>query len=170
MSPAFAPRAQRVGGVDVAPGRSAVVRIGATSPEDPLAVSAWVGVGQAPGPRVSVLAAVHGFETAAALAARALAREIDLGSLRGSLLVVPVFRAGGRFTRAGRVGAALPLPGDAGGKRRERLAFALHADAVVAAQQVLVLGAPRPGRQGLLVAEAPADDARARKLAQAAGA
>jgi predicted deacylase len=113
---------------------------------------------------------MHGYEVAATLAARALIREIDLASLQGTLVIVPVFRPGDRFSRPGRLAPSLPFPGDAGGPRRERLAFSLHSDVVVNADHVFVLGAPRPGRRGLLIAEAPADDARSRKLALATGA
>jgi len=172
MAARLAPRSQRVGGVDVAPGRSALVQLGrlVKNGARPSSLSAWVGVGNSAGPRVSVVAAVHGYEVAATLAARALVREIDLASLQGTLVIVPVFRPGDRFSRAGRRAPSLPFPGDAGGPRRQRLAFSLHADVVVNADHVIVLGAPRPGRRGLLIAEAPLDDARSRKLALAAGA
>jgi predicted deacylase len=156
--------------VDVAPGRSAIVQLGRDTPDADgrSSVSAWVGVGKSAGPRISVVAALHGYEVAATLAARALVREIDLASLQGSLVVVPVFRPGDRFSRVRA--PALSFPGDAGGARRARLAFRLHADVVVNADHVIALGAPRPGRRGLLIAEAPLDDARSRKLALAAGA
>jgi predicted deacylase len=170
MAARLAPRSQRVGGVDVAPGRSALVQLGRDGQGDRAAVSAWVGVGKSAGPRISVVAALHGYEVAASLAARALVREIDLASLQGTLVVVPVFRPGDRFSRLAGRARALTFPGDAGGPRRERLAFRLHADVVVNADHVIVLGGPRPGRRGLLVAEAPPDDARSRKLALAAGA
>ena len=162
-------RAQRVGGVEVGPGRSAIVELGGAAAGARGAVTAWVGVGRAPGPRVSIIAAVQGFELAATLAARALVREIDLATLQGSLVVVPVFRPGDRFARPGRMAAALALPGDAGGSRRARLAFALYSDVVVGAETVVVLGAPAPGRRALLTAEGAVDDGRVRKLAQAAG-
>src|SRR5438105_116577 len=133
MAARLAPRAQRVGGVDVTPGRSAFVQLGRSSSigGKGATVSAWVGVGKAAGPRISIVAGVHGFEVAAILAARALIREMDLASLQGTLVVVPVFRPGDHFTRGGRWAPALRLPGDAGGPRRARLAFALHADVVV---------------------------------------
>ena len=172
MAARLAPRSQRVGGVDVAPGRSALVQLGRDTPDADgrSSVSAWVGVGKSAGPRISVVAALHGYEVAATLAARALVREIDLASLQGSLVVVPVFRPGDRFSRAAARAPALMFPGDAGGPRRARLAFRLHADVVVNADHVIALGAPRPGRRGLLIAESPLDDARSRKLALAAGA
>jgi predicted deacylase len=168
----LAPRSQRVGGVDVAPGRSALVQLGrdVSDASGRSAVSAWVGVGKSAGPRISVVAAVHGYEVAATLAARTLVREIDLASLQGSLVVVPVFRPGDRFSRRHGGSAPLAFPGDAGGPRRARLAFRLWADVVVGADHVIALGAPRAGRRGLLVAEAPFDEARARKLALASGA
>src|SRR5687768_15524023 len=113
----LAPRSQRVGGVDVAPGRSAFVQLGRLSGAGDGAVSAWVGVGNTAGPRVSVVAALHGYEVAATLAARALVREIDLNALQGTLVVVPVFRPGDRFAPPGRRAPGLAFPGDAGGGR-----------------------------------------------------
>jgi predicted deacylase len=172
MAARLAPRSQRVGGVDVPPGRSALVQLGRDVADDAgrSAVSAWVGVGKSAGPRISVVAALHGYEVAATLAARALVREIDLASLQGTLVVVPIFRPGDRFSRLQVRAPALAFPGDAGGRRRQRLAFRLHADVVVNAEHVIALGAPRPGRRGLLVAEAASDDTRSRKLAHATGA
>jgi predicted deacylase len=172
MAARLAPRSQRVGGVDVAPGRSALVQLGrdVSDATGRSAVSAWVGVGKSAGPRISVVAAVHGYEVAATLAARTLVREIDLASLQGSLVVVPVFRPGDCFSRRLSGSAPLAFPGDAGGPRRARLAFRLWADVVVGADHVIALGAPRAGRRGLLVAEAPFDEPRARKLAMASGA
>src|SRR3954468_9029633 len=152
MAARLAPRSQRVGGVEVTPGRSASVQLGRLGAAGP-GVSAWVGVGNTAGPRISVVAALHGYEVAATLAARALVREIDLASLQGTLVVVPVFRPGDRFSRLHGRAPALAFPGDAGGRRRQRLAFRLHADVVVNADYVIALGAPRPGRRGLLVAE-----------------
>src|SRR4051794_28477317 len=110
MAARLAPRSQRVGGVDVTPGRSAVVRLGrlTSSGAARSAVSAWVGVGNTAGPRISVVAALHGFEVAATLAARTLVREIDLASLQGSLVVVPIFRPGDRFGRPGQWLRSLP--------------------------------------------------------------
>src|SRR3954468_21049196 len=130
MAARLAPRSQRVGGVEVTPGRSASVQLGRLGAAGP-GVSAWVGVGNTAGPRISVVAAVHGFEVAATLAARALVREIDLASLQGTLVVAPVFRPGDRFGRGGGWSPALRLRGAAGGPRRARLAFSLHADVVV---------------------------------------
>jgi predicted deacylase len=172
MAARLAPRSQRVGGVDVAPGRSTFVQLGrlVRNGSSGSSLSAWVGVGNGAGPRVSVVAAVHGYEVAATLAARALVREIDPASLQGTLVIVPVFRPGDRFSKGGQRAPSLNFPGDAGGPRLQRLAFSLHADVVVNADLVILLGAPRPGRRGLLVAEAPLDDARSKKLAQAAGA
>ncbi len=167
MATEVAPRAQRVGGVEVAPGRAAVVSIGL---DEATAVGAWVAVGRAPGPRVTVVANLHGCEVASTLAARALIAELDPAALTGTLVVVPVLRPGNRFTRPGRVVPALPLPGDAGGKRRGRLAFALYSDLVVGAEAVIVLGSPLPGRRCLLYARVCPDDTRARALAVASGA
>src|SRR3954471_17092674 len=138
MAARLVPRSQRVAGVDIAPGRRTLVLLG-QQPGDAAGkgkgkgIAAWVAVGNAAGPRVSVLGAAQGFEVAAALAARALTREIDVGSLQGSLVVAPVFRLGEEFVAPGRRGPSLKLPGDAGGGRRARQAFGLFSDVVVAA-------------------------------------
>jgi predicted deacylase len=171
MAARLVPRSQRVAGVEIAPGRRTVVALGRqVGDAEGEGVGAWVAVGRTAGPRVSVLGAACGFELAAALAARALTREIDLGSLQGSLVVAPVFRPGDRFARPGRRAVSVRLPGDSGGGRKARLAFGLYSDVIVNADQVIVLAAPRPGRRGLLVAEAAMDDPRARRLALACGA
>src|SRR3954454_7612672 len=170
MPARLVPRSQRVAGVEIAPGRRTNVVLGAHDGDTgEHGVGAWVAGGRADGPRVSVLAAAEGFELAAALAARALIREVDVAALQGSLVVAPVFRAGDAFARPGHRGPALRLPGDGGGGRRARRAFSVYSDVVVNADQVIVLGSPRPGRRGLLVAETAADDPRARKLALACG-
>lgn len=164
-------RVHRVGDLDVAPGRSALVRLGLRGgAKAAWAVPAWVAVGGQPGPQVSVVAAAHGHEAAAALAAQALIREMDVGRMSGSLLVVPVFRPAGRFARPGRIGKPISLPGDAGGGGRARLAFSLHAEVIVHAQHVIELGGPRPARRSVLLASGDLDDPRARKLAVASGA
>lgn len=165
-------RAHRVGGVEVLPGRAARVAIGADALGEARssAITACVAVGSTPGPRVSVVAAVHGYEAAASMAARALASEVTPASLHGTLVVVPLCRPGDRFSRAGKVAASLRLPGDAGGSRAARLAFALHAEVIVGADVVITLGSPRPGRRSALLALVAPEDARARRLAESIGA
>ncbi|HEX3904285.1 MAG TPA: hypothetical protein VH853_15720, partial [Polyangia bacterium] len=113
-------RGVRVGGISVAPGEAKAVRIplaprvrGAEPRER--GIPAWVIVGSKPGPRVSVVAAVRGVEATAARAATRLAASLDPGGLAGSVVVVPVLRAGGRLAPRGRSGARLRFPGDAAG-------------------------------------------------------
>src|SRR5258708_25749408 len=94
-------RALRVGGVNIAPGESRALSIALSrrgSPEKSAAVAipAWAAVGPRPGPRVTVVAALHGFESAAARAAAELIRTVDPAALSGSLVGVPVLRAGRR--------------------------------------------------------------------------
>jgi predicted deacylase len=168
-------RGVRVGGVSVAPGEARAVRIplaptarGAGAAER--AVPAWVIVGSKPGPRISVVAAVRGFEATAARAATRLAASLDPGALAGSVVVVPVLRAGGRLAANHRPAAQLPFPGDAAGKRASRDAFALFSDVVVGAQALIVLGGPRRGRRGPVVARGRLDDPRVRRLAMQSGA
>ena len=170
-------RGVRVGGVSVAPGEARAVRIllagpararAAGAPER--AVPAWVIVGRKPGPRISVVAAVRGVDATAARAATRLAASLDPGALAGTVVVVPVLRAGGRLTATNRPAAQLPFPGDAAGKRAARDAFALFSDVVVGAQALIVLGGPRRGRRGLVVARGHLDDPRVRRLAMQSGA
>jgi predicted deacylase len=172
-------RGVRVGGVSVAPGEARAVRIllappararaaGAGAAER--AVPAWVIVGNKPGPRISVVAAVRGVEATAARAATRLAASLDPGALAGSVVVVPVLRAGGRLAAANRPTVQLAFPGDAAGKRAARDAFVLFSDVVVGAQALIVLGGPRRGRRGPVVARGRLDDPRVRRLAMQSGA
>ncbi len=168
-------RGVRVGGVSVAPGEARAVRI-LLAPRARAAgaaersVPAWVIVGSKPGPRISVVAAVRGVEATAARAATRLAASLDPGALAGSVVVVPVLRAGGRLAAASRPAARLPFPGDAAGKRASRDAFLLFSDVVVGAQALIVLGGPRRGRQGPVVARGRLEDPRVRRLAMQSGA
>jgi predicted deacylase len=168
-------RGVRIGGVSVAPGEARAVKIllaprsradGATE----RAVPAWVIVGSKPGPRISVVAAVRGVEATAARAATRLAASLDPGALAGSVVVVPVLRAGGRLAAGNRPAAQLPFRGDAAGKRASRDAFALFSDLVVGVQGLIVLGGPRRGRRGAVVARGHLEDPRVRRLAMQSGA
>ncbi len=177
MAVEFPARGLRVGGVSVAPGEARAVRIplapparGRAAGAAERAVPAWVIVGSKPGPRISVVAAVRGVEATAARAATRLAASLDPGALAGSVVVVPVLRAGGRLAANNRPAAQLPFPGDAVGKRASRDAFALFSDVVVGAQALIVLGGPRRGRQGPVVARGRLEDPRVRRLAMHSGA
>ena len=177
MAVEFPARGLRVGGVSVAPGEARAVRIplappprGRAAGAAERAVPAWVIVGSKPGPRISVVAAVRGVEGTAARAATRLAASLDPGALAGSVVVVPVLRAGGRLAAGGRPVAQLPFPGDAVGKRAFRDAFALFSDVVVGVQALIVLGGPRRGRRGPVVARGRLEDPRVRRLAMQSGA
>ncbi|HVR62362.1 MAG TPA: RimK/LysX family protein [Polyangia bacterium] len=191
-------RGIRVGGITIAPGESRAVRIalgsgvakaaagdgagtadaGAAARAEAKArargerrdVPAWGAVGQKAGPRVSVVAATRGFEATAALAASALVDEIDPAVIAGSVVVVPVLRAGGQFAPGGRPRAGWEFPGDAGGKRAARDAFTLYSELVVGASVVVMLGSPAPGRRGALTVRADLTDLRTRRIALQSGA
>jgi predicted deacylase len=184
-------RGVRVGGVTVAPGEARAVEIplspplrpartpparsgpsnaGAEAPARARSVPAWVVVGLKPGPRVSVVGALRGFETTAALAAARLAAGLDPAALMGSVVIVPVLRTGGRLSRTGRPGRAWRFPGDGAGKRAARDAFALFSDLVVGANALVLLGVPRRGRRGAVVALGRLADPRVRRLARGSGA
>src|SRR5436305_3060785 len=183
-------RGVRVGGVTVAPGEARAVSIalsprrraaktaGARSgtasvppaaPPTP-SIPAWVVVGLKPGPRVSVVGALRGYETTAALAAARLAAGLDPAGLTGSVVIVPVLRPDGRLSNAGRPRRAWRFPGDAAGKRAARDAFALFSDIVVGASALVVLGVPRRGRRGAVVVHGQLTDPRVRRLARESGA
>jgi predicted deacylase len=170
-------RGVRVGGVTVAPGEARAVtialapRIRAGKPSLLVSVPAWVVVGQKPGPRVSVVAAVRGVEATAARAAAKLAASLDPAALAGSVVVVPVLRARGRLMRAGeRAGRPWRFPGDATGGRWARDAFTLFSDIAVGASALIVLAGPRRGRRGTVVARGRLTDPRVRRLARQSGA
>jgi predicted deacylase len=184
-------RGVRVGGVTVAPGEARAVTIqlsplprpprasaarsgGANPPAEtparPRSIPAWVVVGLKPGPRVSVVGAIRGVETTAALAAARLAAGLDPAALTGSVVIVPVLRPGGRLSRTGRRGRAWRFPGDVAGKRAARDAFAVFSDVVVGASALVVLGVPRRGRRGAVVVHGRLTDPRVRRLAQGSGA
>ena len=184
-------RGVRVGGVTVAPGEAREVAI-ALSPrrrrasrassrsgpastaanpgESAASIPAWVVVGLKPGPRVSVVGALRGYETTAAHAAARLAAGLDPAALTGSVVVVPVLRPGGKLSRTGRPRRAWRFPGDAAGKRAARDAFALFSDIVVGAAALVVLGVPRRGRRGAVAAYGRMTDPRVRRLARGSGA
>jgi predicted deacylase len=168
-------RGVRIGGVSVAPGEARAVRI-LLAPRSRAAgavdraVPAWVIVGSKPGPRISVVAAVRGVEATAARAATRLAASLDPGALAGSVVVVPVLRAGGRLATGNRPVAQLPFRGDAAGKRASRDAFALFSDVAVGVQALIILGGPRRGRRGPVVARGHLEDPRVRRLALQSGA
>ena len=117
-----------------------------------------------------MVAAVRGVEATAARAATRLAASLDPGALAGSVVVVPVLRAGGRLAAGNRPAAPLPFRGDAAGKRASRDAFALFSDVVVGVQALIVLGGPRRGRRGPVVARGHLEDPRVRRLAMQSGA
>ena len=169
-------RGVRVGGQSVLPGEARAVRIPLASrqrtdgrPGD-RSVPAWVVVGNKPGPRISVVAALHGGEETAARAANRLAASLDPAALAGSVVVVPVLRPGGRPAPLGSKPIALSFPGAADGKRLARDAFALFSDLVVGVQTLIVLGGPRRGRRGLVIARGQLEDPRVHRLALRSGA
>ena len=95
---------------------------------------------------------------------------LDPAALSGSVVVVPVLRVGGRLAPAGASTTPLRFPGDAAGKRAARDAFAIFSDVVVGAHALIVLGGPRRGRRGVVVARGRLDDPRVRRLTAQVGA
>lgn len=167
-------RAIRVGGINIAPGEARTLSISlATRASDDkteaVAVPAWAAVGPKAGPRVSIVAALHGYEAVAARAAAELTRSIDPAAMSGSLVVVPVMRAGGRFAPGERVAPSWAFPGDAGGTREQRDAFALFSEVTVGSTALILLAAPPPGRRALPAVRAAMDNPRTRRLVAETG-
>ncbi|HVR00689.1 MAG TPA: RimK/LysX family protein, partial [Polyangia bacterium] len=112
----------------------------------------------------------RGTESAAAAAARGLARGLDPATMAGSVVIVPVLRPGGRFAPRRQPGLPWRFPGDAGGAARARDAFTLFSELVVGAGALVQLGAPRGGRRAALTVAGDLDDPRVRRLAAGSGA
>ena len=168
-------RAIRVGGINIAPGeaRTLSIPLAVRASDDKtaaVAVPAWAAVGPKAGPRVSIVAALHGYESSAARAAAELTRTIDPAAMSGSLVVVPVMRAGGRFAPGDRAAPLWTFPGDAGGTREQRDAFALFSEVTVGSTALILLAAPPPGRRALPAVRAAMDDPRTRRLVAETGA
>jgi predicted deacylase len=168
-------RSIRVGGLNIAPGEARVLSIPlsvrASAPKAArVAVPAWVAVGPKAGPRVSVVAAMRGFEAVAALAASELRAGLDPAAMAGSLVVVPVLRPGGRFAPAGRPAPPWSFPGDTGGARRARDAFMLFSEVIVGSTVLIIVGSPLPGRCGVLSVRGDLADPRTRRIAIETGA
>src|SRR5262249_43215562 len=176
-------RGVRVGGTTVVPGEARAVTIhlplraaapadAAERPDarDARAIPAWVAVGAKAGPRVSVVAALRGSESAAAGAAAALIGHLDPAVLAGSVVVVPVLRPGGRFAPRRGSAFAWRFPGDAGGVRAARDAFTVFSELAVGAGALIVLAAPLGGRRGAVTVSGQLDDPRVRRLCMQSGA
>jgi predicted deacylase len=179
MSITLPARGVRVGGVTTAPGaaRAVTIPLAPRAGRDEAdgagaarALPAWVAVGAKAGPRVTIVAATRGTESAATAAARALAHALDPAAMSGSVVVVPVLRPGGRFAPRRRPGVGWSFPGDTGGTIRARDAFTVFSELVVGAAALIVLGAPRGGRRAALTVTGDLDDPRVKRLCAESGA
>jgi predicted deacylase len=121
--PAFA-----LGGATVAPGQRAIVELPVSHMSDHTPVSMPVQVvhGKRSGPCAFVSAGIHGDEVIGVEIVRRLLRSPALGSLRGTLLAVPVVNAFGFMTQSrylpDRRDLNRSFPGTAGGSLASRLA------------------------------------------------
>ena len=128
-------------------------------------------VGLKPGPRVSVVGALRGFETTAALAAARLAAGLDPAALMGSVVIVPVLRPGGPAVAHGPSAAA---PGvfratpPASGRRATPSRCSRTSSSARARWSCS--GVPRRGRRGAVVVHGRLTDPRVRRLARGSGA
>lgn len=139
----------------------------AARPDEADAIPVWVAAGARPGPRVTILGAPRGFEVGAARVAAALRAVIDTGAMHGGLVVAPVFRPGGRFAALGqavRSSVEWKFPGDPGGNRHAREAFALFSELVVGSSVLVLLTAAEPGLTAALAIQGDFDDPRVRRL------
>jgi len=160
-------RALRVGGQTVPPGEARVVTLLLPDRPEADALPVWVAAGARPGPRITILGAPRGFEVMAARVAAGLREIVDPSGLQGGLVVVPVFRPGGRFAARGQAlsnRATWRFPGDTGGNRRAREAFTIFSEVAVGSSLVLMLTAADPGSTGPLTLHADCDDPRVRHL------
>lgn len=161
-------RAIRIGGQTVLPGDARIVPLAlAARPDAADAMPVWVAAGASPGPRITILGAPRGFEVGAARVAAALRAMIDVGAMHGGLVVAPVFRPGGRFAARGQAvssSAEWRFPGDPGGNRHAREAFALFSELVVGSSVLVLLTAAEPGLTAALAIQGDFDDPRVRRL------
>jgi len=173
LSPA-AGRPIRMGGHTVQPGAALTIGLplpGRTDATD--AIPVWVAASRRAGPRVTVVAAVRGFEALAARAASELCDGLDPTVMTGSVAVAPVLRPGGRFAARGQAvsdAVAWQFPGDPGGNRRSREAFAVFSELIVGSSLLVVVTEAEAGRLAIPIVRADLDDARLKRLALAAGA
>src|SRR5262245_55195408 len=84
--PASAARAVRIAGQSVAPGEARALALPLPGRADVAdAIPVWVVAGGRAGPRVTVVAAVRGFEAAASRCAEALRDRLDAATVAGSV-------------------------------------------------------------------------------------
>ena len=172
MRAAASARAVRLGGVTVAPGESRTIalplpaREGEAATRDAVPVSVFAG--KHPGPRITIVGAVRGFEATGARAAARVAAELSPDALTGSVIIAPVLRPGGRFAAGGRPvprAAGWQFPGDAGGRRHARDAFAVFSELFVGSSIAIVLGEAEPGYAAATMVRGDLEDPRVRRLA-----
>jgi predicted deacylase len=127
----------------VEPGSAGWFEIGTSAP-DLQPVSVHVARGANDGPRCALIAGVHGDEYDGIIAAAEFIREVDLSSLRGSVVVIPVanplaFGACVRMSPADGKDLNRVFPGRRDGTVTERLADLLCGKILVGADLVLSL-------------------------------
>ena len=167
----------RIGGDTVGPGQARALTVplpqrrGAAAAADRL--PALVIAGRRPGPRVTILAGVRGFEVNAARLVSAVEAWLAPDDVTGTVVLVPVLRPGGRFAAGGRpVKPALVwhFPGDPTGSRAARDAFAVSAALLSGSALVVTVTEADPGRVAAPAIKGDLDDPRARRLMRASGA
>src|SRR3569623_124021 len=167
----------RIGGDTVGPGQARARTVplphrrGAAAAADRL--PALVIAGRRPGPRVTILAGVRGFEVNAARLVSAVEAWLAPDDVTGTVELVPELRPGGRFAAGGRpVKPALVwhFPGDPAGSLPARIAFAVSSAVVADSALVVTVTEADPGRVTATVLKGDLDDPRARRLMRASGA
>jgi len=131
--------------------------------------------GDADGPRLAVLAGVHGDEPEGVLAARRLLARLETLHVAGSVNVVPVacpgaFAAGTRVSAVDGLNLARTFPGDAAGSDTERVAHALTHEVIAPADLLIDLHSAGKDYEMPLFAGAYRGGGTGRRSAEAAAA
>lgn len=117
-----------IAGVDMAPGTRQTVELPVSilSDHTPVTMSVHVVHGKRPGPTLFVSAAVHGDEIIGVEICRRLLRASQLGSLRGTLMIIPIVNTFGFLSHSrylpDRRDLNRSFPGTEGGSLAGRLA------------------------------------------------
>ncbi len=165
----------RVAGTVIGPGErrrfdAPVSRLPTGAPVTlPLAVS----VGRAPGPRIWLAAAVHGDELNGVEIIRRVWERLDLDSLHGAVIAVPILNVMGFVTRSrylpDRRDLNRSFPGSPRGSFAARIAHLFHREVVEQCAYGIDLHSGSDRRTNLPQIRADLDDPEARRLALAFG-
>jgi predicted deacylase len=166
----------RIAGVDIGPGRGAIVRIPLSRgyAHREFEIPVHVVRGTRPGPRLFLSAAIHGDEINGIEIIRRVLRSPRLIGMRGTLLAVPVVNVFGFVTGSrylpDRRDLNRSFPGSARGSGASRLAHRFLAEIVDNATHGIDLHTGAQHRSNLPQVRACLDDPETARLARAFGA